>query len=224
MYVCAYRSHPGPCSAPIRTYIAVGGPGRWGFAGARKDRVNHSKIMAGVAGLAIAAGGTGVAVAATSAAAPKSVTVKEKAGIRVKPNRYIQDELRFAKDVYTVRTGGVVTLLLNQAQEGAHTLTVVRSKDLPRTGKQISNCKICTTLGKAHGADPNGNGPPKFQYLENGVGQKTPPNLDRPGDSGGTGPKKGDKATFKVTAKAGTTLQFMCLIHPWMQAKLKVVK
>ncbi len=186
--------------------------------------MTHSKIIAGVAGLAIAIGGTGVAVAAKSKPAPKKVTVKEKAGTKVKPNRYIQDELRFAKDVYTVRTGGTVTLVANVVSEGPHTFSVVRKKDEPRTGKQVSNCKICATLGKAHGADPNSPAPPTFTYLENGVGQNTPSNLDRPGDSGITGPNKGDKVTFKVTAKAGKTLRFMCIIHPWMQAKLKVVK
>jgi hypothetical protein len=34
----------------------------------------------------------------------------------------------------------------------------------------------------------------------------------------------GDEVTLPVTAKAGTTLTFLCAIHPWMQAKLKVVK
>jgi len=182
----------------------------------------HPKIMAGVAGLAIAAGGTGVAVAAQSSAAPKRVTIKEKAGIKVKPNKYVQDEMRWAKDVYTVRAGGVVTVVLNKPQEGPHTFTVVRPKDLPRTGAQINNCKICTKIGAAQGADPHSEGPPKFQYLENGTGTNTPPNLDRPGDSGATGPKKGDKISFKVGAKAGKTLSFMCVIHPWMQAELDV--
>jgi hypothetical protein len=186
--------------------------------------MTHRKIIAGVAGLAIAAGGTGVAVAATSAAAPKKITIKQKSGLKIKPNRYLQDQLRFDKDVYTVRTGGVVTLLLNYAGEGPHTVSVVKPADLPKTGRQVSNCKICNKLGKAHGADPNSQGPPKFTYLENGVGQNTPSNLDRPGDSGITGPNKGSKATFKVTAKAGKTLHFMCIIHPWMQAKVKVVK
>jgi hypothetical protein len=186
--------------------------------------MNHRKTIAGLAGFVIAVGGTGVALAAKSAPAPKKVTVKQKAGIKFKPNRYIQDEMRFAKDVYTVRTGGAVTLLLNQAQEGAHTLSVVRKKDLPSTAKQLNNCKICEKLGEAHGADPNSDAPPKFQYVENGVGQNTPSNLDRPGDSGVTGENKGDKITFKVTAKAGKTLRFMCLLHPWMQARLKVVK
>ena len=169
--------------------------------------MNHRKTIAGLAGFVIAVGGTGGALAAKSAPAPKKVTVKQKAGIKVKPNRYIQDEMRFAKDLYTVRTGGTVTLVLNQPQEGPHTFSVVRKKDLPKTGKQVSNCKICEKLGEAHGADPNSDAPPKFQYVENGVGQNTPSNLDRPGDSGLTGENKGDKVTFKVTAKAGKTLR-----------------
>ncbi len=37
----------------------------------------------------------------------------------------------------------------------------------------------------------------------------------------GTG-KKGESIDLKVTAPKGTTLYFMCLIHPWMQAKLVV--
>jgi hypothetical protein len=35
-------------------------------------------------------------------------------------------------------------------------------------------------------------------------------------------PVKGASVSFKVGAKKGTTLSFMCLIHPWMQAKIKV--
>src|SRR5437762_2383855 len=79
-----------------------------------------------------------------------------------------------------------------------------------------------TTI-KAVGADPNSNAPPKFQYLEDGVGQKTPPSVDKPGDSGVTGKgKKGESINLKVTAPAGTKLYFMCLIHPWMQAEVDV--
>jgi hypothetical protein len=132
--------------------------------------------------------------------------------------------LRWGKDVYTVKTGGHLTVVLNQPQDGPHTFTVVKAKDLPKTAKQVMHCEICNTLGTALGSDPNRGGQPKFKYLENGVASKTPPKLDRPGDTGITGSKPGSKITFHVTAKAGTTLSFMCLFHPWMQAKLKFVK
>ena len=63
----------------------------------------------------------------------------------------------------------------------------------------------------------------RSQFLEDGVGQNTPPNVDKPGDSGVTGKgKKGESITLTVTAPAGTKLYFMCLIHPWMQAELDV--
>jgi plastocyanin len=182
------------------------------------------KLAAGATGLVAAVACTGVAVAANTAAAPRSVTVKQKFGLTLKPNRYLQDEMRFDKDVYTVKSGGKVVFELTAPQEGPHTLSIVRAKDEPKTGAQLNHCKICEKLGQAHGADPNSDAPPKFPYLENGVGQATPEKIDRPGDSGISGDKKGDKVTFTVTAKAGTTLHFMCLLHPWMQAQLKVVK
>ena len=40
-----------------------------------------------------------------------------------------------------------------------------------------------------------------------------------------TGPgKPGELINLKVTAKPGTVLEFMRLLHPWMQAKIIVVK
>jgi hypothetical protein len=138
-------------------------------------------------------------------------------------NRYIQDNLRWDKDVYTVPSGGTIHVVNLAADEGPHTFTIVAKKDAPRTALGVVNCKICLTLAKAHGANPNSDAPPKFQYLENGVGQNTPPSIDRPGDSGVTGKgKKGESIDLPVTAPAGTKLWMMCLIHPWMQAEIDV--
>ena len=181
--------------------------------------MQNRKLAVGVAGLCLAVGVSGVAMAAGTAAAPKNVTIKQKGGLKMVPNRYIQDMLRWDKDVYKVKSGGTVTVVNTVADEGPHTLSVVKKKDLPKSVQ----CKICDQLGQAHGADPNSDAPPKFQYLENGTGSDTAPNLDRPGDSGLTGQgEKGEKISFTVTAKKGTQLYFMCIIHPWMQAKLQV--
>ena len=182
--------------------------------------MKRRRIAAGAVALGVAACVTGVAFAAT---APSKVTIKESQTIKFKANRYIQDGLRWDKDVYTIKSGGTLHIVNNKASEGPHTFSVVKKSDLPRTAAQANKCKICEKLGAAHGADPNSNGPPKFQYLENGTGQDTPPNVDRPGDSGVTGSgKPGESIDLKVTAKPGTTLYFMCLIHPWMQGKVVV--
>jgi hypothetical protein len=181
------------------------------------------RVAGVVAGLCLALTVAGVAFAAHTSAVPRSIKVTVKGGIAVKPNRYLQDELRWAHDSYTVKSGGTVTVVNTFAAEGPHTFSVVRKRDLPRTGRAINNCRICAKLGQAHGANPESNAPPKFQFLENGVGQDTPPKLDRPGDSGITGSgQRGEHISFKVTAKRGTVLYFMCLIHPWMQSKLIV--
>jgi hypothetical protein len=140
-----------------------------------------------------------------------------------KINRFVEDTLRWNKDVYTVKSGGTLHVVNLAADEGPHTFTVVAKKDEPRTLNTLFNCQICEKLGKAHGADPNSNAPPKFPFLENGVGQSKPPLVDRPGDSGITGKgKKGESIDLKVTAPPGTKLYFMCLIHPWMQAEVDV--
>ena len=184
----------------------------------------HSRKLLAAAFVAVVA-----AVVATGALAARGThssvtTIKATSGPpKAVINRWIQDSLRWDKDVYHVQSGGTIHIVNLAAGEGPHTFTVVLKKDAPKTGLQIVNCKICNTLAKAHGADPNSNAPPKFQYLENGVGQNTPPSVDKPGDSGVTGQgKKGESIDLTVTAPAGTKLYFMCLIHPWMQAQLDV--
>ncbi|HET8741983.1 MAG TPA: hypothetical protein VFM41_05125 [Gaiella sp.] len=172
-----------------------------------------------IASGAIATGAVAGRTTSTSVTTIKAVTSTPKMVV----NRYIQDNLRWDKNVYKVKSGGTLHVVNDAADEGPHTFTVVVKKDAPRTGLQAVNCKICLTLAKAHGANPNTDAPPKFPFLENGVGQKTPPNVDRPGDSGVTGPgKKGESIDLKVTAPTGTKLYFICLIHPWMQAQVDV--
>lgn len=184
--------------------------------------MTRTKLTAGAAGLALIAVGGTVAVGATGAAAPDRAVVKQKFSLKMVPNRYIQDGMRFDKDVYRVKSGGKLKTVLTHPQEGPHTVSLVRKRDLPKTANEAFNCKVCEALGKAHGADPNSDAPPEFPFVENGKGQKTPSDFDRPGDSGVTGPRKGNSFTVDVTAKAGTTRYILCLLHPWMQARLKV--
>jgi hypothetical protein len=183
--------------------------------------MTHRKLIAGVATLALAGAGASMALAA-GGPAPKRATIKATVHFKAKINRYVQDFLRWNKDVYQVRSGGTLHIVNDASSEGPHTFTVVKESDLPKTAKQIQECKICQKLGQAHGADPESNAPPKFLFLENGVGQDTPPNVDQPGDSGITGDKQGNSIDLPVTAKKGKVLYFMCLIHPWMQAKVLV--
>jgi hypothetical protein len=167
------------------------------------------------------------AIATTSNGAttfPTKTTIKESQSFKMVPNRYVKDGLRWNRDVYRVKSGGTLHLLNNVITEGPHTFSVVARRDLPRNAAQMNNCKVCRTLEKAHGADPNTEGPPKFFFLENGTGAQAPPSVDRAGDSAliGPGEKSTESVDVKVTAKKGKTLYFMCIIHPQMQARVIV--
>jgi hypothetical protein len=184
--------------------------------------VKRRNLKVAIGGLCVAVTVAGGAVAANGATAPTKVTIKEKQAFKMKPNRYFQDGLRWNKDTYTIKSGGTLHIVNNKADEGPHTFSVVRKKDLPTNAAEANNCTICNKLGTAHGF-PEDEGPPQFQFVENGVGQTTAPNVNRPGDSGLTGDgTKGESIDLKVTAPKGKTLYFMCAIHPQMQAKVRV--
>src|SRR4051794_1771935 len=128
------------------------------------------KLIAGAVVLAVAATGSTAAFAASN-----TTTVKAVQTLSVKVNRYVKDGLRWNRDVYSVQSGGTLKIVQKAPGDGPHTWTVVKKKDAPKTARAILNCKLCEQLGKAHGADPNGNGPPKFKYLENGTGTNDVP-------------------------------------------------
>ena len=176
-------------------------------------------VSAALVAAVVATGAVAGRNASTSVTTIKAVSPP----LKVVVNRYVQDNLRWNKDVYRVNSGDTLRIVNVANGEGPHTFTVVARKDAPRTARQMLNCRICNVLGKAHGADPNSDAPPKFPFLENGVGQATSPSVDLPGDSGITGSgKKGEHVDLTVTAPSGTKLYFMCLIHPWMQAEVDV--
>ena len=193
------------------------------MVGRKGIQLNVRKLLMGSGIVALAA----VAVAGAMAGTGKRAAVVNVKAVSKPPtiviNKYLQDNLHWDKNVYTVPSGGTIHVVNLAAEEGPHTFTIVKKTDAPRTGLQVVNCRICNALAKAHGANPNSDAPPKFPFLEDGVGQQTPPQIDKPGDSGVTGKgKKGEFINLTVSAPAGTKLWMMCLIHPWMQAEIDV--
>jgi plastocyanin len=166
--------------------------------------------------VSLAAGGSALAAAGK---APSTAKIAIKGGESFKPNAYDKDSTHFAPGTVTVRSGGTITLT-NQGPE-AHTLSLVKPSDVPRTLAQLNNCTVCEQIAASHGVNPQGpptSGPPPIPVVDVGA-----PGFDQPGDSTVIGPKgPAGKVTFKVTAKAGTTLHFLCAIHPWMQGRILV--
>jgi plastocyanin len=164
-----------------------------------------------LAGSALGAGGGGKG--------PVKAKVVIKGGESFKVNAYVKDSVHFVGGTVTVRSGGTVTV--TNTTEDAHTLSIVKQSQLARSLKQIENCGVCGEIAKSHGVNPEGpphQGPPPIPLVNVG-----PAGFNQPGDSVVIGPKgHGGPVTFKVTAPPGTTLNFMCAIHPWMQGRILV--
>jgi hypothetical protein len=117
----------------------------------------------------------------------------------------------------------------NPKQVGPHTFSLVTKSSLPKTKQAEKNCftpkHICFSIAEWQhfnpktekiGLNPATAGPAGWSTSGDTSGKK--------GDSWFTGETKtGTHITQAVTAKAGTTLYFMCAIHPWMQGSIKVV-
>jgi plastocyanin len=166
------------------------------------------------------------ATASTAFGGPKAggvVVLAKDNGVSIKPNKYMQDNMFFSPGTVTVKSGQTLTFRFANANSmEPHTLTIVRKSDLPRTGMQAENCSACLRYAAGHLKNPKaepGNNNPIVHWILN----KGKPGLDTVGDSIAIqepGPHK--SITVKVTAPAGTTLYFLCAVHPWMQGKIVV--
>ena len=153
-----------------------------------------------------------LAFAGTASAAPKANTITAVGAVEVKLNQHITDAQRWDADSYSVKSGATVTLKDKSKENQPHTLSLVAK--LPRTMAQIMGCEACGPLMAAHQVNEE-TGDVGVALVNEGAD-----GFDVPGDSIYLPPK--GKVTFKVTAKKGSTLNFICAVHPWMAAKLKV--
>jgi len=135
--------------------------------------------------------------------------------------------LRF--EAPTTIVAGEELQVLNQTnakQVGPHTFSLVTKGSIPKTPKARQVCftpkHICMSIAHWHGV--KGNGPVKVNPVEVGAeGWDTLGSLTKKGDSWFTGTKPSASITQKVSAAAGTTIYFMCAIHPWMHGSIQVL-
>ncbi len=168
---------------------------------------------AGIAVAASALAWTSLASGAGSSSAPNRVVVKAV----MKGN-----QMAYVLSGDSIQSGG--KLVIKDPSGAPHTLSLVTKNLVPRTRAQMQNCfktgHICRAIAKWHKA-PN-NGPPKVNPVDVGKpGWDTEGNLNRKGDSVFFTPKK-PAATRVVSAAPGTTLHFICAVHPEMHGTLHV--
>jgi plastocyanin len=152
---------------------------------------------------------------AGSVSAGADRTVRMTGGEHFVPNAMIQATLRFAPGPLSVASGDTVTWS-NETEE-PHTVTVVEGSDVPTTIDEVFSCGApgtpCFDAIVAHTATD----PPTLVV---GGGADGAAGLDGAGDSLLVFP--GAQLSAKVTAASGTTLHYICAIHPWMIGSISV--
>ncbi|MBI2238521.1 MAG: hypothetical protein HYU54_08370 [Actinobacteria bacterium] len=163
-------------------------------------------ILAGALVLAVA---TGVAVSASPG------TVLVRGGEKFVPNALIQSTFRFSPGGIMATSGQVVTWTDAALFPEPHTVTIVDQSDLPADIEEVFGCQgpeeVC---GKALAGHFPEDAPPVVVL---NVGD---PGLGQAGDSLLFFP--GGSISATVSAAAGTTLYYLCAIHPWMQGSIAV--
>ena len=135
-------------------------------------------------------------------------------------NALFLSNLRFAPENIKVERGDTVTWADEALTTSPHTITIVERDDVP---VNFAEAYICLWDKRILGADG-----PCLQFMDahGGIPPTTPVvdvgrmGLDAPGDSIFLPPKSSVSA--EVTARPGTTLYYICIIHPWMQGSITV--
>jgi plastocyanin len=142
-------------------------------------------------------------------------------------NKSATDSMYFSPASRSVKSGEMLTFSYDgKPAEEPHTISVVPQKDLPTTNAQINACanggsKVCNAI--VAGLIKNPKAPPgPTNDIVHWIVDKGQPGLDGPGDSVAIEGAKHKSISIKVTAPAGTTLYFFCVVHPWMHAKITV--
>jgi plastocyanin len=155
-----------------------------------------------------------LAVVSGGGASASPLTVSVRGGEQFVPNALIQSTFRFTPGPISAVSGQTVTWVdADQVADDPHTITVVAQADLPTDTEEVFECQESGPCGAALGGHFGGGVP--VPVLEAGN-----PGLDAPGDSlllfpGGT-------VDGLISAPAGTTLYYLCALHPWMQGSISV--
>jgi plastocyanin len=174
-------------------------------------------LMIAVAAVAMAA-----VVSAGAVSANSETEVKVEGSEDFEPNALFKRNFRFAPGDITVNSGDIVTWLDKDKLDVPHTITIVDPEDLP---VDFATAYLCLGSDIIPGVDFDGLCLP-FLAAHGGIAFSTPvvnvgsAGLDVPGDS--LFLAADGSVSAQVTAAPGTTLHYMCIVHPWMQGTITV--
>jgi plastocyanin len=119
-----------------------------------------------------------------------------------------------------------------------HSITIVDQTEVPQTLQELFTCSICEQLLMGHTPNfgPQGPFPPFVAAIDElEVSAAVPSRLDARGDSlvvaeqGAAYPSTlggmiNDSVSAVIDAPVGSTLSYVCALHPWMQGTIEVVR
>jgi len=161
------------------------------------------KVAVLVVALALVGGAVGWAFAAVP---PPGNVISTVGTESFQANTLIQATFRWDPGSVDVRSGHNLQFVYNNEGHDPHTISIVNKDQLPTTVQQVFNCKVCNKIFKFQDGHTRVLGP------DGGFNQFGDTIFFPPGTT----------TSVKVTAPAGTTLYFMCAIHPWMQGTIYV--
>jgi hypothetical protein len=186
-------------------------------------------LRAAAVGAAVAVLGVGGAAAmSATASAPAKAGSGHAAKIKMKVEGKGKNADLFFKGPKEVEKGTKLEIVnkTSPSKVGPHTFTLIKQNRLPSTKQEIKDCEkiklaVCVNAFKAHEVDPMTFevNRPKVEVGTKGWDKS----FGKTGDSWFTD-AAGDHNTRKVSANDGKTLYYFCLVHPFMQGKIKVVK
>jgi len=148
----------------------------------------------------------------TTASGATDKTVRSQGTEQFVPNSKIMSNLHFAPGHIVLHSGDTLNFQHADQTDEPHTLSIINADEVPSTLEQVFECNVCNDVFAS--LPP---GPPSSTFV-NGPG--TGPGIDGRLDSLIVFP--GESISAQVTAPAGSTLDFFCAIHPWMQGSIDV--
>ena len=134
----------------------------------------------------------------------------------MQPNALIQSTFKFTPGRISVTSGETLTFEHADQGEEPHTLTIVNKDELPATTDDVFNCgepgTVCADAFNLFTQEPTTSMVLNAPGTDTGIDGRLDTLFVLPGES----------VSAPVTAPAGTTLYFLCLIHPWMQGEIVV--
>jgi plastocyanin len=222
------REEAGGCRSPPGALPCPARPERAANIDVTRRETEMGKWFLGATAAACAALAAYGASAAMASNHAGGVTIKvTDKGQTYVINKSATDSMYFSPGTASVKSGQTLTFTYEgKPAEEPHTISVVAEQNLPKTNAQINACsnggdRVCNLIIAGHIKNPKAPPGPTNDIIHWTV-DRGQPGLDGPGDSIAIEGTKHKTISIKVTAPAGTTLYFFCVVHPWMHGELKV--